>query len=106
MSELGVREKLAIGLTHSREEAMSLGDDLLVYLLTMALSRVQKKSNAVREPAQGAPAAASPSPPRSAQVYDLPNGPTETILTSLFTALSQFRNDVHHGGAKRRIADS
>ncbi len=87
---------------------MSLGDDLLVYLLTIALSHVRKKSNGVRETAQGAlaPAAASPSPPRSAQVYDLPNGPTETILTSLFTALSQFRNEVHYSGAERRIADS
>ena len=48
MSELGALEKLAIGLTHSRGEAMSLGDDLLVYLLTMAVTHVRKKSNALR----------------------------------------------------------
>ena len=84
---------------------MSLGDDLLVYLLTMAVTHVRKKSNALRIIAEGAPAAPNPLLPRSAQVYDLPSGPTETILTSLFTALCQFGNDVDRGGAKRGIAD-
>ncbi len=49
MSELGVREKLTIELTHSREEALCFGDDLLVYLLSMAVLHVQKKSDALRE---------------------------------------------------------
>jgi hypothetical protein len=106
MSELGALEKLAFGLTHCRREAISLGDDLLVYLLTMAISHVGKKSNALRKAAEGAPAAQNRSPSRSAQVHELPSGPTETILTSLFTALCQFGNEVDGGGAKRRIADS
>ena len=43
MSELGALQELAIALTHSRGEAMLLGDDLLVYLLTMAVTHVRKE---------------------------------------------------------------
>ncbi len=48
MSELGALEKLVNGLTHSRREAVSLGDELLVYLLSMALAHLKKRGNAVR----------------------------------------------------------
>ncbi len=106
MSEIGALEKLVIGLTQSRREAISFGDDLLVYLLNMGILHLKNKSNALREGAEGGPAAQNPSRLKSAQVYELPSGPTETILTSLFTALCQVGNEVDNGGAKRRIADS
>ena len=48
MSELGARERLVNGLNHSRREAVSLGDELLVYLLSMALAHLKKRGNAVR----------------------------------------------------------
>jgi hypothetical protein len=48
MSELGALEKLVNGLTHSQREAVSLGDELLVYLLSIALAHLRKKGNAVR----------------------------------------------------------
>ncbi len=85
---------------------MSLGDDLLVYLLTMAVSHVRKKSNVLREAAERGSGAPKPLPPRSAQVYDFAGGPTETILTRVFTSLCQFRNEGDRDGAKRRVADS
>ena len=96
MSELGALEKLAIELTNSRGEAISLGDDLLVFLLSMAILHVRKRSAACE-------AATSDS---SAPVHYLPNGPTERILLSLFAQLSQFRNKVDSGCAMSRIADS
>jgi hypothetical protein len=36
----------------------------------------------------------------------LPSGPTEKTLLSLFTPLSQLRNEVDCDGTKGRIADS
>ena len=106
MSEPWALEKLTIELMRSRGEAISLGDDLLVYLLTMAVSHVRKKSNAFREAAERACGAPERLRSRSAQVYDLPTGPTEAILTRLFTPLCQFQNEGDRGGAKRGIADS
>jgi hypothetical protein len=87
MSNLVALENLNVQLIHSRGEAISLGDDLLVYLLNMAISHVRKKSNAICETKKKAPVSTKPSLRRSAQVYDLPDGPTEAILTKLFTAL-------------------
>ena len=105
MSEPGALQKLADGLIHSRREAISLGDNLLVYLLSMALLHLKKRSND-REAAEE-PRDALHSPPlRAAQLYYLPSGPTEKTLLSLFTPLSQLRNEVDCDGTKGRITDS
>ncbi len=106
MSELGMREKLAIELTNSRREAISLGDDLLVYLLNMAILHIRRRNSAERETAAQSLAASDSLSLRSAPGYYLPNGPTEKILLSLLAPLSQLSNIVDGGGAKVRIADS
>jgi hypothetical protein len=106
MSEPGALQKLADGLTHSRGEAISLGDNLLVYLLNMALLHLKKRSNAPREAAEEPRDALQSSPLRAAQLYYLPSGPTEKTLLSLFTPLSQLRNEVDCDGTKGRITDS
>ena len=101
MPELEALEKLAIELTDCRREAMSLGDDLLVYLLNMTIMHVRKKNGAVKS----SDATSSSSLP-SAPVHFLPNGPTERTLLRLLTPLSQSRYEVDSGGAKGGIVNS
>jgi hypothetical protein len=43
MSELAALERLEIALTYSKEEAASLGDDLLVYVISMGILQIRKK---------------------------------------------------------------
>jgi hypothetical protein len=43
MSDRVALEKLDIDLTRSREEAASLGDHLLTYVISMAILQVRKK---------------------------------------------------------------
>ncbi len=106
MSELEALEKLSVGLVRVREEAVSFGDDLLVYLLNMAVSHVGKKSFSLRKAAEETNLAQLGLKPATTQVHYLPTGPTETILTTLFTALCQFGNEIDGDGAKRGVADS
>jgi hypothetical protein len=106
MPELKALEKLAVELVNCRNEAMSLGDNLLVYLLNMSILHVRKKSSAVREAAAESFLDSDSSSLRSAHVHYLPHGPTERILLSLLAPLSQIRNEVDSGCAKGRIADS
>jgi hypothetical protein len=108
MSELDPLENLVFELIHCRNEAMSLGDDLLVYLLNMTIMRARKKTCAVRQEDVATPQddATSPSSLKAASVHYLPNGPTERILLRLFTPLSQPRYEVDSGRAKGGIVDS
>jgi hypothetical protein len=56
MSELAALEKLDIALTRSKNEAVSLGDDLLVYLMSMAILHIRRKSGRLGEGADSEPA--------------------------------------------------
>jgi hypothetical protein len=107
MSELETLEKLVIELIDCRNEAMSLGDDLLVYLLNMAIMHAKKKNSTIcqADVAQSRDAAISSSL-TSTPVHYLPHGPTERILLRLFTPLSQPRYEVDSGRAQRGIVDS
>lgn len=105
MPELEPLEKLIIELTDCRREAISLGDDLLVYLLNMAILHVRKKNSAAAEAAVKPSNATSSSSPRSAAIHYLPDGPTERILLRLFASLSQSGYKVDSGGAKGGIVD-
>jgi hypothetical protein len=73
MSELGTLEKLVNGIAHSRREAISLGDDLLVYLLNMAVLHLRRRSSAVCEGDRKSSAPPDSSSLTSARVYYFPS---------------------------------
>jgi hypothetical protein len=55
MSKLATLEKLEIALKRSKKEAESLGDDLLVYVISMAILRVQRNCASVGEAGEAKP---------------------------------------------------
>jgi hypothetical protein len=55
MSDRVALEKLDIDLTRSREEAASLGDHLLTYVISMAILQVRKKKARLDESAEAKP---------------------------------------------------
>jgi hypothetical protein len=69
MSELAALEEIEAGLTQNRREALSLGDDFLVFVLSVAGRHIQKKSAAPPDASAGATMDSKSSAPRTAQVY-------------------------------------